>query len=652
MPQLNLLKWATFAGWYQDEALTDAWDFAVDTAGPQDMTLYANWTPNDYTISFNSHGGSAVAPVTAAYDTTISEPAAPNRAGYYFAGWYEDEALNDAWDFAADRVPASDLTLHAKWTLIPTFNVTLLSSPEAGGTVSGGRTYEEGTTVTLDVYAAEGYQFLYWQEGDVTVTQATYSFDIHRDHTFTAVFELLPSSYTMEVSQTSTLAFPAATQGYAAVEASTVTISRSGLGDILNLTVQLGGNHAEAFAAGALEANQLTEAAPMTSFTVQPVAGLEVGTYTAMVTITGDGSGEQDVTTSFDVSFTVNALPTDVGGNDEAEDEAGEPASTITSPSSYAINASTGGQVHVKGLILSIPADALEGNVSITVEPLEASTLKTEWQPTDASIVGQVFEITKDEEGRFKKNIVITLPFDGTNIDLEQEDVFVAWLDEATNTWIMLDNVIVDEAAGTISGEVDHFTKFAVLTQPKPDTVEVVVDDIEHRFLGSSGHWAEASIAELVKRGVVNGYQDGTFRPDNAMTRAEFVTILVKALNLRQAESTGSFKDMEQHWAKSTVDTAHANGIVTGFEDGTFKPDAFISQEQMAVLIAKAWDLETAVSGKDFTDQSDISGWAAASIIAASAQGILSGFEDGSFMPQAHTTRAEAVSVILRALDS
>ena len=76
----------------------------------------------------------------------------------------------------------------------------------------------------------------------------------------------------------------------------------------------------------------------------------------------------------------------------------------------------------------------------------------------------------------------------------------------------------------TITVEVDHFTKFAVLVQTKaqPGTLTDI-----------SGHWAENNIRELVALGAIGGYPDGTFKPDNNITRAEFVTILVKAFALR-----------------------------------------------------------------------------------------------------------------------
>lgn len=71
----------------------------------------------DYDISFNSNGGSAISSITAEYNTLITAPTLPSMTGYSFSGWYRDAELDTAWNFVTDRVPASDITLHAKWTI-------------------------------------------------------------------------------------------------------------------------------------------------------------------------------------------------------------------------------------------------------------------------------------------------------------------------------------------------------------------------------------------------------------------------------------------------------------------------------------------------------------------------------------------------------
>jgi uncharacterized repeat protein (TIGR02543 family) len=116
-PPVPMRTGYTFNGWYSDTACTVPWNFSTDTLGAGDMTLYAGWTANTYTISFDSNGGSAVAPMTAAYGSLITPPAAPVLAGMVFTGWYKDAALTEQWNFSSDTVGAGDITLYASWRI-------------------------------------------------------------------------------------------------------------------------------------------------------------------------------------------------------------------------------------------------------------------------------------------------------------------------------------------------------------------------------------------------------------------------------------------------------------------------------------------------------------------------------------------------------
>ncbi|RAU97303.1 right-handed parallel beta-helix repeat-containing protein [Paenibacillus sp. YN15] len=164
-----------------------------------------------------------------------------------------------------------------------------------------------------------------------------------------------------------------------------------------------------------------------------------------------------------------------------------------------------------------------------------------------------------------------------------------------------------------------------------------------------AGHWAQAEIAKLVDAGAVAGYPDGTFKPDQPITRAEFVKILVAAFKLEQKPGK-VFSDTANHWAKDYMSTANAYGIADGYSDTLFGPDELITREQMTVMAAKAAKLASAADEASFTDQAEISAWAAKEVLAAQKDGIIDGYPDGSFRPKGHATRAEAASMILRAL--
>ena len=105
----------TFGGWYTDEACQNAYDFTMPVT--KDMILYAKWTINTYTVSFDSVGGSSVDVETADYETPVTKPEDPTKTGYTFGGWYTDEACTKAYDFATPVT--GDRILYAKWNEIP-----------------------------------------------------------------------------------------------------------------------------------------------------------------------------------------------------------------------------------------------------------------------------------------------------------------------------------------------------------------------------------------------------------------------------------------------------------------------------------------------------------------------------------------------------
>lgn len=103
----------TFAGWYKEAGCTNAWDFATDKV-TTNINLYAKWTINQYTVVFDSNGGSTVSNQTVDYNTAATQPSAPTKTDYTFNGWYSDSGLLTRFNFATPVT--GDITLYAKWT--------------------------------------------------------------------------------------------------------------------------------------------------------------------------------------------------------------------------------------------------------------------------------------------------------------------------------------------------------------------------------------------------------------------------------------------------------------------------------------------------------------------------------------------------------
>ena len=107
----------TFAGWNTatDSSGTDHAVGSTFIMGAAEVTLYAQWATNTYTVTFNSQGGSAVSLQTVNHGGKVTKPTNPTRTGYTFGGWYKESGCTNAWDFATDTV-ISNVTLYAKWT--------------------------------------------------------------------------------------------------------------------------------------------------------------------------------------------------------------------------------------------------------------------------------------------------------------------------------------------------------------------------------------------------------------------------------------------------------------------------------------------------------------------------------------------------------
>ncbi|WP_053373066.1 glycosyl hydrolase [Paenibacillus sp. FJAT-27812] len=157
------------------------------------------------------------------------------------------------------------------------------------------------------------------------------------------------------------------------------------------------------------------------------------------------------------------------------------------------------------------------------------------------------------------------------------------------------------------------------------------------------GHWAQAAIERWKTNGVVGGYSDGSFRPNQNVTRAEFVTI-VNAILGYTAESKEPFADVESAaWYAKSISAARAAGYYEGGSNNKANPAQPITRQDAAVLVARAFHLNGNGSAS-FADADNVSEYAKAGVDALA--GVLSGYKDGTFRPKGHLTRAELVTVI------
>lgn len=187
----------------------------------------------------------------------------------------------------------------------------------------------------------------------------------------------------------------------------------------------------------------------------------------------------------------------------------------------------------------------------------------------------------------------------------------------------------------------------------KKDPGEV---DIEPTFYDCRHHWAKTSIEAAADAGWVNGVSAGEFQPDGTLTRAAFVTMLGRMAGVKETDYTTSvFRDVpDGEWYTSFVAWATENGIVDGYGDGIFLPQNNITRQEMAKIMAKYlnWKgLDTTpsseISSYPINDLNTIGGWALEPVCFCYEQGLLNG-RGSNFAPQANATRAEACVVLCR----
>ena len=268
-------------------------------------------------------------------------------------------------------------------------------------------------------------------------------------------------------------------------------------------------------------------------------------------------------------------------------------------------------------------------------------------QPTTGMVMvaGKVFEITAETE-------------DGELVTQFSEPItltFKLTQEELEEAEIELEDLRVfywDEKAGA-------WIALPTRVDPETGTVTAITDHFTvfavmakpdmPALSDIEGHWGEKDILRLVSLGVVGGYEDGTFRPEAGITRQEFAKMVVLAAGLEpDAEPELTFADSDEiaEWARGYVSAAVKAGIITGVGDNRFAPTDPVTRAQAATMIMRSLgEVETALE-LTFADAETIPEWAKAAILGAVEKGIVNGFEDNTFKPDLSATRVQAAKML------
>ena len=520
----------TFAGWSQD---------IPDTMPAENLTLTAQWDINQYTISFDSNGGSLIDSQTLEYGRPVAEPDDPTKAGCNFAGWYKEAELTNAWNYTSDTVPAGNITLFAKWTVIP---YSTESSTNTSTNTDGADIYVNGEKHTAG-----------------------------------------KAETTTENGSTKTI----------------VTVDPEKLDELLKL-----------------KGDGLKVTIPVTD-----------GSDTSSGVLTGQmvkNMEDKQAILEIQKGSATYTLPAGEIDIDAIANQFGENIGLSEIKVEITISKPSGDTVRI------VENAAEEGGFALMVNAVEfsvACTCNAETCTVEKykAYVERTIEIPEGINPHKITTAIVVDP-DGTTRHVP--------------TQITL-----------IEGEY-----YAIINSLTNSVYTLIYNPVE--FVDVEGHWAQDAVNDMASRKVINGYADGTFAPNGDITRAEFAAIIIRVLGLPEITGGSSFGDVAANdWYCGSIETAVDYGLITGYLDGTFCPNDEITREQAMTIIARAMSitgLDTNVTAggsafDHFTDASDVSAYARESVLACLDTGIITGRGNGALAPNDTMTRAE-VAVIARRL--
>ena len=176
------------------------------------------------------------------------------------------------------------------------------------------------------------------------------------------------------------------------------------------------------------------------------------------------------------------------------------------------------------------------------------------------------------------------------------------------------------------------------------------ITSICHAYTDVDDHWAKESVDSLNKINIIQGYEDNTFRPDDYITRAEFVTIVNRILKNEKMSNRYIVDNNSRDWYYNEIKKAVASRILDGDADGKMRPNDFITREEAIVVLHRAFSGEKTdnLKIKNYADYGNVSQWAMNAFAVFVKNGYIKGYEDNTLHPESAITRAESITIIDR----
>ncbi|OBZ08639.1 hypothetical protein A7975_26545 [Bacillus sp. FJAT-26390] len=230
-------------------------------------------------------------------------------------------------------------------------------------------------------------------------------------------------------------------------------------------------------------------------------------------------------------------------------------------------------------------------------------------------------------------------------LPVDPSKVTAVWVDSNNNLFFVPALITTKNGSSEITIRSPHNSVYTVIQSDKS-------------FSDLQGHWAKADVELLANKWILKGKTGLYFAPDSSITRAEFAAMLVRSLGLVETKA-GGFSDVQpSDWFAGAVGTALKSGLITGYEDGTFKPNANITREQMVTMMIRAMkaggkEIQGDIALLDrFADSPDIGEWSREAVSQALKAGLIRGVSEKTFAPNEQATRAQAAVTLKRMLQA
>ena len=518
-------------------------------------------------------------------------------------------------------------------------NVTWSSDkPEVATVENGEVTAKAAGTATITATAADGSGKS--ANCKVTVTQSEYSIS----------------------ADTTAIDFGSAYTGYTQPAAQTVTITNTGN---QSLTLNQPASTSN-FEVGTLTKTVLA-AGEAATFTVQPEAGLAVGTYSENISISDSGH----VTLSIPVTFTVRQYSSGGGTptktpSQQATDkiEAAKDGSTVEIKLSTGstkldkevfeelagrdvtleISLSNGVTWSVNGQDIPENADLTDLDLGVT---LDASTIPVSVVNTITGAVDTI-QLSLKHDGEFGFTMTLSAPLGKTNAGY-WANLYYYNEDSRALEFQSADKIASD---GTAEFDLDHASDYAIVIDDRShEPVDLPFNDVPESY------WAYDAIQYVYGEGLMAGTSGSTFNPNGTTNRGQIVTILWRLSGSPVVNYLMDFDDVDPaaYYAEA-IRWATSEGIAGGYGGGVFGPDDPITREQLAVMLHRyaqheGYDVSIGENTNilSYADAFDVSEYAVSALQWACGAGIISGTGDGSTLtPQGEATRAQAATVLMR----